>query len=268
MNIPSFMLAVIACAAAVSVSAEGHLPKVREADVYILGEVHDNPGHHQTQAEIVSLLAPKALVFEMLSDAQALRIRPAMLENADELAATLDWADSGWPDFAMYFPIFEAAADSVIFGGALPRENVRQAVSDGAAAVFGPGASLFGLDTPLDDTEQTAREAGQMSAHCDALPVSMLNGMVEAQRLRDAGLARAVIAAMNETGGPVAVITGNGHARKDWGIPAALEFAAPELTVWSFAQFENPPDGDVPFDDWVVTDGVDREDPCLAFNSK
>ncbi len=89
--------------------------------------------------------------------------------------------------------------------------------------------------------------------------------MVEAQRLRDAGLARAVVAAMLETGGPVALITGNGHARTDWGVPRMLGRALPDATVISVGQFEAAPSGPVPHDLWLVTEPAERPDPCLAF---
>ena len=72
------------------------------------------------------------------------------------------------------------------------RGDVRRAVSEGAATVFGGAAPLFGLDAALDPEEQATREAGQMAAHCDALPEDVLPGMVEAQRLRDAALAAAM----------------------------------------------------------------------------
>ena len=241
------------------------LAGLRPATVTILGEVHDNPQHHINQAAAVAALAPKALVFEMLSEEQALRITPEALRDADDLAELLGWDETGWPEFAMYYPIFATGKEAVIFGGAVPRERVRQAVSDGAAAVFGGAAPLFGLNDALDDHIQVAREAGQMTAHCDALPVEMLAGMVEAQRLRDAGLAQAVIAALAETEGPVVVITGNGHARRDWGIPSVLEIARPDLDILSIAQFETAPEGEVPFDFWLVTEPAPREDPCAVF---
>ena len=69
----------------------------------------------------------------------------------------------------------------------------------------------------------------QMDAHCGALPEEMLGGMVEAQRLRDAALAEGVLAALAESSGPVVVITGNGHARLDWGAPRMLERARPDI---------------------------------------
>ena len=242
------------------------LADLGRADVVVLGEVHDNPVHHEQQARAISALSPKAVVFEMLTEAKALKVRPELIADQQALEQTLDWGSSGWPDFAIYYPIFQAAGDAAIFGGAVPREDARRAVSDGAAMVFGGGAALFGLHDNLDDAEQGEREAGQVAAHCDALPVEMAAGMVEAQRLRDAALARAVVAAMAETGGPVAVITGNGHARRDWGVPRALGLVAPELSVITLGQLEAEPDRPVPYDFWLVTIPVEREDPCAGFD--
>lgn len=264
---------VAALLAAVCVSAEEIEPTglygLPQADVVLLGEHHDNPAHHAHQAIAVEAVGARALVLEMLTEAEALRITPELRESEPALEAVLGWNASGWPDFAMYYPIFAAAGDAAIFGGALEHDRVRQAVTDGAAAMFGDAAPLFGLDDALDDAEQGQREADQLAAHCDALPVAILAGMVEAQRLRDAALARAVIAAFAETGGPVAVITGNGHARTDWGVPRALEQAAPDLSVISVGQFEAaPPAGDPPFDFWLVTEAVERPDPCDTFEQR
>jgi hypothetical protein len=88
--------------------------------------------------------------------------------------------------------------------------------------VFPGDAARFGLTEALDPDEQAAREAEQQEAHCNALPEEILPGFVEAQRLRDAALAEAALAALADTGGPVVVVTGNGHARADWGVPALL----------------------------------------------
>ena len=117
----------------------------------------------------------------------------------------------------------------------------------------------------LPHDEQAAREAEEMGAHCDALPEAILPGFVEAQRLRDAALAEAALAALAAHGPPVAIITGNGHARRDWGVPALLAIAAPEVEVFALGEFEALPEGTVPFDLWTVADPVDRPDPCAAF---
>ncbi|WP_420023416.1 ChaN family lipoprotein [Cereibacter azotoformans] len=240
------------------------LARLPLADVVLLGEVHDNPRHHENQAVAVAGLRPAALVFEMLTAEQAALVTPDLRQNERKLALRLDWDRWGWPDFGMYHPIFLAAPDALVFGAEMPREDVRRAVADGAAATFGAEASRFGLDRPLDPEELDRRTEEQRAAHCDALPADLLPGMVEAQRLRDASLALAVLEAMEATGGPVAVITGTGHARRDVGVPSLLAEAAPHLRVLSVGQFEQVPEGEVPFDMWVVTAPVARDDPCAG----
>lgn len=235
----------------------------------VLGEVHDNPHHHANQAAAVAALEPAALVFEQLTPELAARITPELIEDAARMEAVLEWDARGWPDFDMYHPIFAAAPDAAYFGGGAPNEDVRRAVSDGAARVFGDGAALFELDRPYNSEVQARLETLQHDAHCGALPSEMLPGMVEAQRLRDAALARAAIAAHAEAaargGGPVVVITGNGHAGNDRAVPALLRAQPMDITVISVGQFENAAPDAPEFDYWTVTEAVDREDPCAVF---
>jgi len=237
-----------------------------EAQIVILGEIHDNKSHHDNQALAIASIAPKALVFEMLDPAQAeaaLGIDPT---DKPALEAALGWKDSGWPDFALYHPLFAAVPQARLYGAALPRDQVRRAFADGAATVFGDEAGRYGLLEPLSPEEQAAREADQQAAHCNALPAEMLPGMVAAQRLRDAAFARTALQALTETGGPVVVITGSGHADKLRGIPVALSAAAPQVSVLSVGQIEG--DGDVlagTFDLWLRSKATPRGDPCAAF---
>jgi len=241
------------------------LDRLPPGDVVILGEVHDNPIQHQNQARAVGALQPKALVFEMLTPTQAANAAGVDHADANALGAALKWADSGWPDFSLYAPIFAAAPNAAIYGGNLPHGQVRRAVKQGASAVFGVDAAVYGLTQDLPQAEQTLREAGQMQAHCDALPQNLLGGMVQAQRLRDAALARAVMHAYRATGGPVVLITGNGHARRDWGVPKVLAQVNPALSVISLGQFELSVEADPPYDLFVLTPAAAREDPCLTF---
>lgn len=261
------LAALLLCLSPVTATADSltDLSVLAGVDVVVLGEVHDNPAHHLWQAEAVAFLTPSAVVFEMLTPDQAARVTPSLRAAPEALAAALEWETSGWPDFTLYRPVFAALGTSQLYGAALPYEDVRAAVSDGAAARFPGAAELFGLDQPLPEDQQATREAMQAEAHCNALPAALLPGMVEAQRLRDAGFAARVLEALEETGGPVVLITGNGHARTDWAVPAMIARAAPDVTVLSVGQFESEPEPGAPFDLWRVTEPAEREDPCAAF---
>ena len=239
--------------------------KMLSADVLIAGEVHDNPHHHQQQEALARQFKPAAIVFEMLSPGLAARVTPTLRNDAEALGKALRWAEMGWPDFAMYHPIFTAAPEARIYGAHLPRDRAREAMQAEIADVFGEDAALYGLDADLPEDQMQARTALQMEAHCNALPEEMLPAMVGIQRLRDATLARAALRALDETDGPVLVITGNGHARKDWGMPAYLERVRPGLAVFSLGQIEEGNRANGTFDMVLSAPPAERPDPCLAF---
>jgi len=245
-------------------AALGRAETFGTADVVLLGELHDNPTHHAHQARAVATLAPKALVFEMLTPEAASKM-PDTLPDAATLGQIFGWEAAGWPDFSMYYPIFAAAPTARVYGAEVPRTEARRAMKEGPITVFGPEAAAYGLTDPLPPDDQSAREAEQAKAHCDALPPDLLPGMVDVQRLRDAALARAVVQAMADTGGPVAVITGNGHARRDQGLAQPLARVAPDLSLLAIAQFEEKAPANPPFDLWLLTPAIPRDDPCAAF---
>lgn len=230
------------------------------ADVVILGELHDNPGHHARQAGIIADLQPQAVVFEMLrpeeaADLNALDRREAVMAQAADRVR--------WSNMADYAAVL--AASPRIIGAALGRGEARRAFSEGAAGVFGAQAQAYGLDQPLDAAEFETRKSLQFAAHCEAMPMEMMGGLVEAQRLRDAVFARAVLEALDRYGAPIVLITGNGHARKDWGVPAYLARLRPRLRVHALGQGEpgRPPRG--VFDAEAQSAAPDRDDPCAAF---
>lgn len=258
-----FALVPAGGAGAEEITPDG-LDALPPADIVLLGEVHDNAIHHRNQARALEALAPAAVVFEMLDSDQAAFVN-GMPARGASLGDALGWDDSGWPEFSLYLPVFEALGDAAVYGMAVPRSEANAVFGRSAAEVFGEGAARYGLDQPLSDDVQAEREAHQMEVHCDALPEDMLAGMVAAQRLRDASFARTALKALEETGGPVAVITGTGHVRRDWGMPVPLAAAAPDVSVLAVGQLELSAPDDPPYDLWLVTEAAEREDPCLAF---
>ena len=254
------MKATFALVTLLATPAVADVGPVPRADIFVLGEVHDNPLHHAEQARIVAQVAPAALVFEMLSSAQAEAAMTVDRTDAQALDAATGWSDGPWPDFAMYAPIFAAAPGARIVGAAVPRDAVITVMQGGMAKV--PNALP---DLPLDAPTLATLAEEQAAAHCGKLPADMLPGMVAAQRLRDAAFGGAAVAAYEATGGPVVLITGTGHARTDVGAPAAIRAARPDLTVWALGQLEGATDPEAPFDAVNVTPVQDRPDPCAAF---
>ena len=190
---PALALALGLCAGPVAAEQirAADLPGLIAAaapEILVLGEVHDNAEHHRNQALAVAALRPRALVFEMLTPDQAAQATRKLIDQPEALGKALGWEAAGWPDFALYAPIFAAAPDAVIVGAALPRDEVRRAMTEPLDKIFFD-AARFGLDAPYPPEVQAALEAETQQDHCNALPPEMLPGMVAAQRLRDAAFA-------------------------------------------------------------------------------
>lgn len=65
------------------------------------------------------------------------------------------------------------------------------------------------------------------------------------------------------------MIAGNGHARRDWGMPASIAGAAPTVGVYAVGFVEAQVRSDDPrFDLTVATAAAARPDHCETFNKK
>jgi uncharacterized iron-regulated protein len=198
-------------------------------DLLLLGERHDNPDHHRLQSHVLERLHANgrkpALVFEMLdvSDQPAIdHVQAEASPAPDALAAAVHWDQSGWPPFALYRPLFALALREhwPIVAAGLPRDTAMQLARDPGS--LDPAlAKRFGLAEPLPPAADEELRAEMRDAHCGLLPEAMLGAMVLIQRVRDAQFARHLYDAAARGGGAV-LITGNGHARTDRGVPAAL----------------------------------------------
>ncbi|WP_163787070.1 ChaN family lipoprotein [Myxococcus vastator] len=266
------------------VDAEALRGALTQARFVVLGERHDQPDHHQLQAWLVQALATggkkPALAFEMLDVGQQAAVDAALAQaprDADSLALAVNWAGSGWPDWSLYRPVFAAGLEAglPIVAANLPRAQVRDLVMRGPDALAPELRQRLSLDTPLPEAVEQAMRKEQDEAHCGHLPQELLGPMVQAQRARDAHLADRLLSADQGQGG--VLITGNGHARTDRGVPARLAARAPGLEVRSVGLLEVDPKlrepvdyaaafgaQSLPFDYVWFTPAVPMEDPCAA----
>ncbi|WNZ60261.1 ChaN family lipoprotein [Myxococcus sp. MxC21-1] len=108
--------------------------------------------------------------------------------DAEALALAVNWAGSGWPDWALYRPVFAAGLEAglPIIAANLPRSQVRDLVMRGPEALAPELRQRLSLDTPLPEPVEQAMRQEQDEAHCGHLPQEMLGPMVQAQRARDA----------------------------------------------------------------------------------
>lgn len=221
--------------AALSVVTAGEMPEdlrddvLRDARVILLGERHDHPGQHENQArwlERIAQMGSVAVVMEMVSTAQM-----ATLHDTPATVAAwetgLAWETSGWPEFAVYAPIFDVIARHQIPVVAGTFSKAGQRMGDMAANL----KSVLTTQTDPPPPVAAAIADAVREGHCDLLPEEMVAPMVEVQWLKDAYMAEALVQWLDEVD-RVVLIAGNGHTQSDSGVPVHLgELAAETLAV-------------------------------------
>jgi uncharacterized iron-regulated protein len=259
---------------------------VAGAPLVLLGEMHDNADHHRLRAVLLPL--SKALVFEQIREDQREGLarfeefsrRARRLATGDDLMRFLDWKSSSWS--LSYEPLLQAAVRSrlPILPGDISREAIRSAARTGEPAITPEERQRLGLDAALSPDAQDALLTELEASHCGVMPKSAFGNMAFAQRYRDAHLARALADAAVAHGSAM-LLAGNGHVRKDRGVPWHLERMAPgkAVVVVMLIEVEDGksepsayPDavsGDRAFADFVVfTPRAQREDPCARMREQ
>lgn len=240
------------------------------ADVLILGETHDDPAHHLAQAAAIRHLMAAGLrptvVFEMVPEdlqAELDALSALGLPAIGEVDTRLRWSERGWGDVALYRPVFEAALEAGLpmRAGDLTRDRIRGLAREGEASLASDEAIRIGLEVPLEpDAEQRLRDL-LVASHCGMMSADDVGPRVVIQRARDGAMADAVRQAA--ANGPVVLITGLGHARRDWGVPAVLARTAPDLVVRSVALKADGAHPEGGFDHVIATGpSPEHEHPC------
>jgi len=258
--------------------------QVAEARYVLLGEKHDNPDHHALQARMIRALTAAgrrpAVAFEMFTPSQAealARYLAAHPREAAGIGETVNWKASGWPAWAMYESIAQAALDAglSIVAANLDDERVRAVGRQGVGVLNVGFMQRHGLDQPLATDIQESMTEEIRESHCGHAPEDRVGAMIRVQRARDAQMAEALLSAPGSNG--AVLIAGAGHVRKDYGVPAYVRRIDPAARTVSIAfvevdakrtNVENYAErfrGRLPFDYVWFTPAVDDEDPCEKF---
>jgi uncharacterized iron-regulated protein len=242
----------------------------------LIGEVHDNPDHHHLQLEILRGVAGAgvhpSLIFEQF-DIDHQGLIDNHLSEPEVLREKSGFDQRGWA-WELYLPLLELAVERgwQVRAGNISRESLRTMDIDALPVEF---RDL--LQPSMDADAQQRLRADLLHSHCDMIDDTHIDKLFLAQRIRDAGLARTLI----DADAPVALIAGNGHVRRDYGVAQILSdnlgaqqvisigivevsSAARQLSV--YFQGEDSLEG--VFDFVLFTPRIRDQDPCLQFREQ
>lgn len=252
--------------------------RLRGDTLALLGEVHDNPVQQQLRFAILQRAVAAgwrpAIAMEQFDrehQPDIDRARAAHPLDADYLieqaSATRGRPSAGW-NWAYYRPYVALALQYrlPLLAANLSRADAEKIVQQGYGAVFdatalgelGLGQAPAGL--------QSLQEKEIAAGHCDALPRSILPDMARAQMGRDALMA-ALLQSHDANG--VVLLAGDGHVRRDLGVPRWLAAAVlGRLVSVGFLErgVSDPPPA--AFDAVIVTRAAPRSDPCAALRRR
>lgn len=246
------------------------LNRMARSEFVLLGELHDNPIHHQLRGSLIRAAGSRpAVVFEQFQASSG----PIPLPGSDQSREA--WLDAngfdrnGWR-WPLHQPVVEAAITNArsVWGSGISRDQLRAVVRGGDAAAPQELRRLLEA-SPLGDAARAAIDSDLVAGHCGQLPESMIPGMRSAQVIRDASMTRALLSAAE--GGSAWLIAGNGHVRADVAVPRLLTVAAPGKRLLVIGLLERGADGTMPdrteqgrYDVVIVTPRTERGDPCAT----
>lgn len=244
------------------------IEQLKQHRFILLGEVHDEPLHHLRRAELIQALSElnPLVVAEQLDAGKPVHYTNHLVEDLSQ--AGFDAKLWGWDTYA---PLFSrlATAQIPLVGGNLPLETVKQIAMQGELAVPSALATMI-QSTPLGENERAILVADLEMGHCGHLPQAFLPNFILAQRARDASMLNSMQQAQQS---PVVLLAGNGHVRKDYGIPTMLTSDKANVVSVGFLQLDTLTPAamqtyQAQYDYVWLTGTVETKDACDAFKPK
>lgn len=262
------MAALTAGCASTGPSADALSQRFPSKTYVLLGEVHDNAAGQRQRLQALTqaveagwrpAIAMEQFDRERQGDIdRARRERP---RDADYVIAQATGPKSGW-NWALYQPVVSLALqyDLPLLAANLSRADAAKIVRGGLGQVFAPQQQAeLKLDKPLPADLVALQTATLDAGHCGNFPKAMLPGMLDAQAARDAVMAQ-IMKAHGDRG--VVLIAGNGHVRRDIGVPRWLDRADRDDVRMLSVGYAESEVNDKAFDVLVRVPAVDRRDPC------
>ncbi len=258
---------IVDIASARDIARETLVAALRGADYALLGELHDNALHHARRGELLEALGPERFVCaEHLPAGRRVAFGADLRKSLVD--AGFDERGWGWPLHEALFAAAARAGDR-LEGANAPQDLVRRAAREGRTALPDPMAALVDA-APLPEAGRAALEADLLQGHCGQLDARRVPALVWAQRTRDAAMAQALRDARASAPAlPVLLVAGNGHVRRDYGVPLMLAAAEPaaRVVVVGFGETGEDAAG-APYDYLWLTAPAERGDPCEGMRKR
>ena len=255
------------------VNVQDLIAAIHDADIVLFGEIHDNLFQHRARADLISKIQNKkfTIVSEHLVSGSEIAYSGSLLKDLEVIGFNKKaWS---WPVHKVLYKKFEELSLPV-FGGNLSEKDINNIYA-------GRGLSQSDILTPLvkrsalDSQSKDKLLNDLVVGHCGIVEEDFLSVMFKIQRLRDASMAHIASKVV-----PAIVIAGNGHVRRDYGIPQILKKINPNSNIISIAFLELDKlsemtdnlikklfkDADT---DYIwLTEAVSRADPCEKFRGR
>ena len=246
-----------------TLSAQRLVTALADADQVLVGERHDNPGHHNLQRWLLEALAQRraqgSLLMEMINPDQQASVAQAQASIRrgawpGDLPAALQW-QQGW-SWELYAPVIEYALAQPypLLSANLDRSEIK--------AIYRDPPILSGLAAAVP--VQRALFAQIRVSHCDMLPETQLPAMLVVQQQRDRRMAERLQAAPK----PALLFAGAFHVRRDLGVPLHMADSARHgVRVLMLAEVGEDIQGEQADFVWF-TPAQTRQDMCAQFGEK
>lgn len=189
----------------------------------LLGEVHDNPEGHQQRYQYLEKLVQQGwrpvIAMEQFDLEQNNDLQQAMqtCDTADCVIKKTSKNAWQWP---LYEPVIQLALTYhlPVVAANLSRKNAFLAVKEGLKGAL-PDTVIqqYQLPQSISAELRQAQENEIKASHCGMAPENMIKGLAEAQIARDIMMTNTMLTYATDK--DVVLLAGNGHVRRDIGVP-------------------------------------------------